>query len=206
MLWLSLALALAGAPQSARETAQATAESLGRYAVRDDGGRTLCTVKLSHVPDVGGEIETLSGCAGALLPLRDAARWHDDDRGGFVFRDPIRKAVATVTEDEAGLTLHIGARSWDFVKLDQGPPLTASQRAQARWSLMRDQTVLCHVTLGPKGVLSAPGCPAPFKLFAKGSWSATEKSVTLRAGKAVRAFRWSDPATLESGEWILLRD
>lgn len=195
MAWLALALALAGAPQSV--------ESLGRYAVRDGAGRTLCTVRLFQVPDVGGEIETLSGCAGPLAPLKDASRWQDDGRGGFVFRDPIRKAVATVTEDEAGLTLHIGGRSWDFVKLDQPPPLTPSRRAQASWSLIRGQRTLCHVKLAPKGVMTGPGCPA---MFAKGSWSASEKGVTLRAGKAIRAFRWSDPATLESEEWTLLRD
>ncbi|MDG2533702.1 hypothetical protein P6144_08595 [Sphingomonas sp. HITSZ_GF] len=195
MAWLALALALAGAPQSV--------ESLGRYAVRDTAGKTLCTVRLSQVPDVGGEIETLSGCVGVLAPLRDASRWQDDDRGGFVLRDPIRKTVATVSEDEAGLTLHIGGRSWDFVKLDQPPPLTPGQRAQASWSLIKGGRTLCHVKLAARGTTIGPGCPAP---FAKGSWSASEKGVTLRAGKLVRAFNWSDPATLESGAWTLLRD
>lgn len=195
MAWLALALALAGAPQSA--------ESIGRYAVRDAAGKTLCTVRLFQVPDVGGEIETLSGCAGPLAPLKDASRWQDDGRGGFVLRDPIRKAVATVTEDEAGLTLHIGARSWDFVKLDQPPPRTPVQRTLGSWSLIRAQKTLCHVKFAASGMVAGPGCPSP---FARGSWSASENGVVLRAGKAIRAFRWSDPATLESGEWTLLRD
>jgi hypothetical protein len=199
MAWVVLVLALAGAARQADP-------DIGRYAVRDAAGKTLCTVALSRVPDVGGEIEALSGCAGPLAPLRDAARWHDDGRGGFVFRDPVRKAVATVTEDEAGLTLHIGGRAWDFVKLDQPRALTASERAEGSWSLMRGQATRCHMRLAAKGVLAAMSCPAPFNVFARGRWSASEKGVTLRAGKAVRAFKWSDPATLESGEWVLLRD
>ena len=175
-------------------------DDLGRYALKNVAGRTICILTLSYERTVGGEVQPSPHCP---APMADALRWWSGDEGTLRMEDALHHDAGRIVENESLLELQLpSGKRLDVEKLDQPPERTPTQRMTGRYTVYAGDPpkAACHIRFLPGGVIGpAPGCPAGPATFAGGRWTTNAARARLVApGGQVRTFTWSDPVTLDA--------